>query len=349
MSTSPVPAGKRRLLRIVVAALLTAAVVALLVAGWPTVSQVPATLRSVNPFWAATALALEALSLLGTAQLQRVMLAAAGASPPGLRDHVAVTYVGAAISGGLPGGSALGTAYVYRQLRARGVTAARIGLALTAAGLLSTAMMALVSVAALTFVGSAAGSAAASVVELGVVVALVVLARWVVRHPGVVAAIARWCVARINGLRRRPASLGGDAVSSVVSGLAGIRLPGSRQAAALGWSLADRGADIACLALCLVAVGTPIPSLAAVVTAYVAGVAASQVSLTPAGLGITEAAMTAALVAHGSPAQAALAAVLLFRLFSPGVNVGIGAAIGLARAGRTRMLPRSGQVAALAA
>jgi uncharacterized protein (TIRG00374 family) len=99
------------------------------------------------------------------------------------------------------------------------------------------------------------------------------------------------------------------------------------------------GADATCLALCLRAVGTPLPSLTTLVLAYVAGVAATQLMLTPAGLGVTEAAITAVLIAHGSPAQAALAAVLLYRLINPGLNTAIGAIVALGGSIRDRRPP----------
>lgn len=101
--------------------------------------------------------------------------------------------------------------------------------------------------------------------------------------------------------------------------------------------------------MCLLAIGTPLPTLATLVTAYLAGVAASQLAPTPGGIGFVEAAITGALVAHGTPAHAALAAVLLFRLLSPGLNIVIGAVIGLLRPApsqvpvvkRRELLPRS--------
>ena len=54
----------------------------------------------------------------------------------------------------------------------------------------------------------------------------------------------------------------------------------------------------------------------ALLTAYVAGMAASSLSLLPGGLGAVDAALVLGLVAGGSPAAVALSAVVLYRLIS---------------------------------
>jgi uncharacterized membrane protein YbhN (UPF0104 family) len=301
---------------------------------------VTAALRSLtkpHPGWLVAAVAVEALSVLATAQQHRVLLGAAGAKRPGVGDYLAVTYVGSAVSSGLPGGPGLAIAYVYRQLRFRGVTESQAGWTLAASGAVSTAVLALVSIVAVTLAGRpTAPTLVLGVAEIAAVPALVGLVRWGAWHPQPVTTVASAVLGRLNRLRRRPVDTGLDRVVTAVATLSDIQPRSWHWLSASTLAAINWGADAACLALCLLAVGTPVPPLATIVTAYLAGVAATQLTPLPAGIGVTEAAITAVLVAHGTPAQPALAAVLLFRLASPGLNTAIGAVIALARPVRTR-------------
>lgn len=330
--TAPRGRGLRRWVRPALGLLVAGAVAAIAVFARSTVAGALEALTDLRPGWLAAAVAVEAVSVLATAQLHRVLLGAAGAPRPRVGDYLAVTYVGGAVSSSVPGGPALAAAYTYRQLRSRGVTSAHTGWALTAAGVLSTAVIALVGTVALTLAGNVtATTVAAGAAEIAAAAALAALARWAASHPRHVTAAATRVLARWNRIRRRPAGADAARVGEAVATVTAIQPRGRHWAAAAVCAAADWGADASCLALCLLAVGTPIPSLAAIVAAYVAGAAATQLAFTPAGIGVTEAALSAALIAHGSPAAAALAAVLLFRLISPGLNTAIGAALGVIR------------------
>jgi len=308
------------------------AVVAAAVSHPSTVVATLHALASVHPGWLAAAVAVEAVSVLAIAQQHRVMLGAAGAQRPRVGDYLAVTYVGGAVSSSLPGGPALAAAYTYRQLRSRGVTEAHAVWTLAVSGAVSTAVIALTSTTLLTLAGRPTPTTLTlGAVEIAAAPTLVALAGWAARHPQPLLRLASTVLGRLNRLRRRPAGTGRDRVVATVLTLNDIQPRWRHWAAALGCAAVNWGADAACLALCLLAVGAAIPSLAAIVLAYVAGVATTELALTPSGLGMTEAAITAALVAHGSPAHPALAAVLLFRLVSPGLNTAIGAMIGLTR------------------
>ena len=81
--------------------------------------------------------------------------------------------------------------------------------------------------------------------------------------------------------------------------------------------------DLACLGACAYAVGLTGVGMAALITAYVAGMAASGLSLLPGGLGAVDAALVLGLVAAGGPAAVALSAVVLYRMIS---QVGVVAA-----------------------
>ncbi|WP_329044988.1 flippase-like domain-containing protein [Amycolatopsis sp. NBC_01488] len=298
-------------------------------------SVVTATLRvlvAVRPGWLTAAVLVEVVSVLGIAQLHRVLLGAAGATRPRTGDYLAVTYVGGAVSSSLPGGPALAIAYVYRQLRARGVAEASAAWALVVAGAVSTATIALVGGTVLTLAGHlTAVTVVLGAAEVAAVPGLIALVRWAARHPRPVIRFASAVLGRFNLLRRRPVHTGRERVVAAASTLNGIRPAWRHWLGAVSWSAVNWCADAACLALCLLAVGAALPSPGALVLAYVAGVVTTTLAVTPAGLGTTEAAITTVLVAHGSPAQPALAAVLLFRLLSPGLNTAVGTAIAAIR------------------
>lgn len=321
---------RRRWPRAVFSVLVATGIATVVVLSWPTIVAALGTVKSVHFMWLVVAAAVEVLSVLGTAELQRVMLAVAGAPRPGLIDHLGTTYVAAAVSGSLPGGPALATAYTYRQLRTRGVTRAHTGWTLTASGVFATATMALATTVILTLDGGGTTSTVLTgAIELLAAAGLFAGVRWATRHPSVIFAAAMWCTTRVDRLRKRttdPAR-----VAAVITGLTSVRMSPRHGISGVVWGFIDRGADIACLGVCLLAVGLPLPSLATLFTAYVAGVAAGQLALTPAGIGLVEAAITGALIADGTTAHAALAAVLLFRMISPGLNTVIGAVIGVSR------------------
>jgi uncharacterized membrane protein YbhN (UPF0104 family) len=331
----------RRWLRPAAVLLVVAGVAAAAVSAPSTVATALRTLTRLHPGWLAAAIAVEAVSVLGKGQVQRVLVGASGARRPRMGDYLAVTYVGAAVSGSLPGGPALAAAYTYRQLRSRGATEGQAMWTLVASGALMTALIAMVSTTLITFAGRpTAATLVTGAVEVAAAGALAVLARWAARHPdrvtGAVAAALGW----LNRLRRRPVDTGRDRVVATVATLTGIQPRRRHWTAALTWAAASWSGDVACLTLCLLAIGTPVPSLAVIVAAYVAGVAATQAAPTPSGLGVTEAAITAVLITHGSPAQSALAAVLLFRLLNPGLNTAVGATIGLLRPLTNRLRPK---------
>jgi putative heme transporter len=319
----------RRWVRPVVGVVVLGAVVAAAVTHPSMVTATLGALVSVRPGWLTAAVVVEAVSVLAVAELHRVLLGAAGARRPRPRDYLAVTYVGGAVSSCLPGGPALAFAYVYRQLRSRGVAETPAVWTLVVSGAVSTATIALTGATVLTLTGRrSAAHVLLGIAEVAAVPALIALVGWVSRHPR---PVIETVTAVLGRLRPRSVHSGRERVVAAVSTLHDIRPSWRQWLVALAWSAVNWGADAACLTLCLLAVGATLPSPGALVLAYVAGVAATQLAVTPAGLGLTEAAITGVLVAHHLPAHPALAGVLLFRLLSPGLNTAVGATIALTR------------------
>jgi hypothetical protein len=74
-------------------------------------------------------------------------------------------------------------------------------------------------------------------------------------------------------------------------------------------------ASVGCFVAAILAVGSNVP-WTRVILVYCSGTAASSFNLTPGGLGVTEALLTAGLVASGLRSPEALGCVLVFRLVS---------------------------------
>ena len=97
--------------------------------------------------------------------------------------------------------------------------------------------------------------------------------------------------------------------------VARIRLPWPRYAEVFALSVLNWAADCGCLAGTIRATGSQVP-WHGLLLAYAAGAAVGSAGLTPGGFALVEATLTAALVASGLTAPAALAAVLGYRLIS---------------------------------
>jgi uncharacterized protein (TIRG00374 family) len=107
-------------------------------------------------------------------------------------------------------------------------------------------------------------------------------------------------------------------------------------------ALANWAADAGCLAAAAAALGVgglPVPVL---LLAYTAGMAASSLSLLPAGIGVVDGAMVLVLTAGGLPAATALPVVLLYRLISLGGVVAAGWATAAVQAVRSAGVAAAG-------
>jgi uncharacterized protein (TIRG00374 family) len=160
-----------------------------------------------------------------------------------------------------------------------------------------------------------------------VVTATVLIAgvRHIARRPKDAEALVRTPLALMNRLRRRPAAEGYEHIAGFLGQLRAARLRPARGivaaiAALLNWLL-----DAACLWLCFDAVGVHSAPLPAVILAFCAAMAAGTVTIVPGGLGIIDSALVLGLVTAGGVAlPAAIATVVVYRLISLGLVVGLG-------------------------
>jgi uncharacterized membrane protein YbhN (UPF0104 family)/pimeloyl-ACP methyl ester carboxylesterase len=275
--------------------------------------------------WLAAGVALEVISMAAFAAMFRQLLTAGRARPR--RSEMLVTvYAANAMSVSVPlAGPGLAAAYLFRRFTRFGAGAAGAGWALLAGGVISAA--------AWVVLLAAGGLASGRTVVLAITVPALAFALAVT---AAVAAAARYprvrrnlenvltaALTRVARLLRWPATDPKLALRAWGQRFGALRLPTSIWGLALGDSLLNWFADAAVLTVAIIAVGGRVP-WHDLLLVYAAGIGAQGLSLTPGGLGITEGAISLALVASGVHVRQAVAAAVLYRLTSFWLNAAVG-------------------------
>lgn len=272
-------------------------------------------LRHVDPYRLAVAIGAELLSMMAFARLQRWLLHSGGVDL-GLWSMAEVTFAGNALGTTLPGGVAWGATWSFAQLRRRGAGRALAIWALLAAGALSTFTLFIVIVAG-TFVAGPRGPLAGLRPLAGGLAAIPVAA-------GLLGVAANRSAALRRASRRSWRALGsaGRPGRLLVAGLerlwSAIRTatPSPPEwAKAVFFALANWLFDAGCLVASAWALQAGVP-WRGLLAAYGLTQVAVSLPVTPGGLGVVEASLTALLAAYGMPVAAALAVTLLYRAVS---------------------------------
>ena len=106
-----------------------------------------------------------------------------------------------------------------------------------------------------------------------------------------------------------------DLINRALDRLLAARMSLGLWTQAVGLSIVNWLASVACLVAAILAVGATVP-WTKLLLIYCAGAAASSFNLTPGGLGVVEGVLSAGLVAAGMRSDIALGSVLIFRLMS---------------------------------
>jgi uncharacterized membrane protein YbhN (UPF0104 family) len=123
------------------------------------------------------------------------------------------------------------------------------------------------------------------------------------------------CLRLAQRLIHRPHGDARALIDAAEARVAGLRLKRRGWAFVFFMATLNWVSNIACLALALLAVRSPVP-WSRLILAWSAGVGASSFGITPGGLGLVEAVLAGALIAAGVHTPQAVAAVLLYRLIS---------------------------------
>jgi uncharacterized membrane protein YbhN (UPF0104 family) len=308
---------RRRSIRIAVEVLVLAA---LIIFGWTehtTVSQSISVVGRAVWGWLLAAFAFELLSMMAFARTQRIALRAAGvhASVPSM---AATALAGNAISVSLPlVGPGAGSAFSYGRFRQVADHPAPAGWALLISGLISDLVWVLLIVVGAIVSGNPAATFSGLLGGAGIVVATIV-GVLALHRPGSLRLVVRLGIrsARVSQrLSGHPVGDPEDVTRNALDALSAYRMHKRDWVQTVGFSFINWLASVGCLVASILAVGASVP-WTKVILVYCAGATASSFNLTPGGLGVTEAVLTAGFVASGLKPAEALGSVLVFRLVS---------------------------------
>jgi uncharacterized protein (TIRG00374 family) len=278
-------------------------------------------LDHLNWAWALSAVAVEIISILGFAYLQRHVLHVGGAELP-MAGLFLVSLANNAIANTIPGEPAVSCAYRYRFYRRRSASGAASAWAiLTILIAQSIGMSLLLLVGVLVSLGGSSHSPNTGLVVVGLVVVLgagVVLVRQDLLFR-VIEALVR-LAHRVTGHPR------GDVRDRIDATLVRMReIPLKRQSTMVIVALATAVwfLDFACLLCSFGAVHATIP-WGGVLLAYGVAQIAATLPLVPGGIGIVEGSLAVILVAYGTQRVSALAVVLIYRLLTFWLAVAVG-------------------------
>jgi uncharacterized protein (TIRG00374 family) len=285
-------------------------------------------LDDVEPAWLVAGVVLEILSVVAFARLTWTLLPPE--SRPSMPTAVRITLSSLGLSHVIPGGTAAGTSLGYRLLTNAGASGPEAGFAIASQGLGSAVVLnavlwagLIVSIPARGFdplYGTAAILGGLLLATVGVAILLAtrgedrvisVSCRVAGHLPFVdedtVAGALRRVAEQLRTLRGQPRVL----------------------LKATFWAAANWLLDMAALAVFLAAFGATVPVDGLVVSYGVAYVLAA-IPITPGGLGVVEATLTALLVGFGVPRAQALVGVVSYRVANFWLPIPAGAAAYLA-------------------
>jgi uncharacterized protein (TIRG00374 family) len=293
-------------------------------------------LTNLRWWWLVPAAGAEALSYLSFAAMQRRLLLAGEVVVP-MTTMSGITMAGNAIQNSLPAGVVLSAAYAFRQFRRYGADDVLSGWVVIAMGAVSLITL---SVLAAVGLGLAASTGSAydlveSILGVAVIAALVVIA-WIKRM--FLLERAEVLIRISQRLIHKPAGDPDEVVREVWARLSRVAPSKSEWAWASSYAMGNWVFDLTCLALSFVAVGAGVP-WKGLLLAYAAGQLATNLPITPGGLGVVEGSLTVALVAFGGGQVATVAAVLLYRLMNFWAMLPIGWAAWIALAISARRHP----------
>ena len=287
----------------------------------------------VSPGWLAVMAVLEAAAIACIWWLQRIAIHATA-----WRPVIASQLAGNSLAKIAPGGGAMGAALQYRMLVAAGTPPGQSAAGLTAATLLTLAVVLALPVLALPAIirgGVEPDLLEAALIGLAVFVLLFAAGALCVASDRPVLWIGRTVQRVRNRLRRRSPPLERLPQRLISERDRILTTVGRRWRPALVAALGRWGFDFACLMAALQALDAlPRPGLA--LLAFCAAQLLSQVPITPGGLGFVEAGLTATLALAGVPPADALTATFAYRLFAYWLQLPLGlVGVALGRAGTT--------------
>lgn len=271
-------------------------------------------LRDIKPGWFAVMAVTESASLVCMCAVQRVACRERRWAP-----FFHSYLVGNAVSELVPGGAATSAALQYEMLVGEGVEPGRAASGMTAGSVIVFAALLVLNVLALPLVvlGVSVPTTllAAAWISVVLLLAIMLVGRLAFRGDRFLTVVGRAAQWALNKLRRRSPPVEDLPERLLVQRTAVAEAVGSHWLQALLAAAGKWVFDYLTLVFALAAVGAR-PNVALVLVAYSAVSLLGQIPLTPGGLGVVEAGLTAALALIGVSGGAAVLATLAYRLFN---------------------------------
>lgn len=270
-------------------------------------------LAHLHAKWLGIAIGVELISLYAFAGMERLLLDRAGVNLSRKRV-LGITLGAGAIANSIPAGPAVASVFSYRQFRRAGADEAISAWTLVATLTCASLGLMLVSTAGVLIAERQGANLDLIGVTVGVFVVVIALSVivWQRRFAVAVASAALRLCQKLTG---RPKGEAAATVRTVLRHLKAVHLDFGDLLGALGWSLVNWGFDCGCLVCCFFVVGASVP-WRGMLLAYGAAQLASNLPITPGGLGVVEGSLTIALVYYGGLEVSTVAAVVLYRLIS---------------------------------
>lgn len=270
-------------------------------------------LEHVEWAWLVMAVLAEAASYLAFAAMQRRLLSA-GQVVVGLRPMTSIALGGNALQTTLPGGIVVSSAWAFRQFRRFGADEVLSGwvlVAMTTVSFISLSVLAGVGLGMAASTGNAL-DLVGSILGL-VAVGAVFMVAWAKRRFLISHAVR---VVRLSQrITRRPTGDAHEVVDEALAKVSAISPTWRDWGWAGGMASLNWVFDLGCLMLAFEAVGVDVP-WRGILLAYAAAQLATNLPITPGGLGVVEGSLTVALVAFGGAQASTVAGVLVYRLLS---------------------------------
>ncbi len=263
--------------------------------------------------WFSVAVISEFLSVVAFARMQGTLISSGNVRIPAGR-LVTMTAGAGAIASSIPAGPAASSFFAYRQYRRFGADEALAGWTLIATLVSSALGLSLLTTAGLALATRQGAAFDLIGAVIGVLFAAVIAAVILQRRR----ALSRFGLGVLRLVRRltgRPRRHETEVLAGLMARLGRVDIGWREMARALAWSLGYWAADCGALAFGYLAVHASIP-WTALLLAYGAGQLASNLPITPGGLGVVEGSLTIALVAYGGAQASTVGAVLIYRIVS---------------------------------
>ncbi|MGB3887116.1 lysylphosphatidylglycerol synthase transmembrane domain-containing protein [Gordonia sp. (in: high G+C Gram-positive bacteria)] len=281
---------------------------------WPRLAESWAQVDQIRWEFVILSIIAALLSMDSFGHVQRVLMRSAGVRVR-QRESLAVILASNAVSQTMPGGQVLAPAFIYRESRRWGATPVVASWQLVMSGLLAGAGLAMLGLGGALLAG-AKTSPFSVIFSASALIVFIAIVQYMASHPQVLETIAARLLSWFNDLRDKPSDYGADKLHQVINQLQAVKLDRRHALGAFSWSLFNWIADVACLAAACYAVNAH-PSIPGLMVAYAAGKAVgTAVPLLPAGIGVVDGVLVAALTSAGMSLTDAVTAVLIYRIVS---------------------------------